>query len=208
MGKTKIKICGLRTLDNIRAVNEAEPDYVGFVFAESRRKISDITAGDLRRELAPGIIPVGVFVNEDIERIAGLCRNRIIDMIQLHGDEDENYISRLRRLVPNPVIRAVRVRSTEEILQYEAMGSNYLLLDAYREKEYGGSGVRFDWSLIPGLKKPFFLAGGINAENAAEAVDRYHPYGIDVSSGVEIGGSIDPGKVRELVHIIRTIKTV
>ena len=200
---TRIKICGLKTTRDVLAVNEVKPDYAGFVFAPSHRQISEELAAELKKELAPDIISVGVFVNEDKEKLLRLCDRKIIDMIQLHGDEDEEYIAAIKSRVKIPVIKAVRVRSTEDIHQAEAMDSEYLLLDAYHEKEYGGSGVRFDWSVIPNIKKNFFLAGGINTTNVLEAIRRYQPYGIDVSTGVETGGSKDPVKLRQLVRLIR-----
>ncbi len=204
MEKTKIKICGLKSIEDVLAVNEVKPDYAGFVFAQSSRQISEELAEELRKRLAPNIIPVGVFVNEDREKLLRLCDRKIIHMIQLHGDEDEEYIAAIRSRVKNPVIKAVRVRSTEDIRRVGAMDSEYLLLDAFHGKEYGGSGVSFDWSLIPNMNKPFFLAGGINSTNVLEAIRRYQPYGIDVSSGVETGGSKDPAKLRQLLHLIRS----
>ena len=200
---TRIKICGLQSISDVMAVNEVMPDYAGFVFAKSSRQISEEIAGRLKHELAPGIVSVGVFVNEEMEKILRLCERRIIDMIQLHGDEDRVYIDTLRSMIKTPVVKAIRVRSSEDILLAEGMDTEYLLLDAYLEKEYGGSGVKFDWSLIPELKKPFFLAGGLNSENVLDAIRRYQPYGIDVSTGVETGGYKDLVKLRKLVEVIR-----
>jgi phosphoribosylanthranilate isomerase len=142
-------------------------------------------------------------VNEELDKILRLCRNKTINIIQLHGDEDENYLNRLREELPNPIIRAVRVRNGQDILKAEAMNCDFLLLDAYKEKEYGGSGVRFDWELIPKLTKPFFLAGGINSMNVAMAIREYRPYCIDVSTGVETEGRKDPAKLKELSRLIR-----
>ncbi len=203
MALTRIKICGLKTIADVLAVNEVKPDYAGFVFAQSTRQISEELASELKKELAPGIVPVGVFVNEDREKILRLCERKVIEIIQLHGEEDEEYIAALKSRVQNPVIKAVRVRSTEDIHRAGAMESEYLLLDAYHEREYGGSGVKFDWSLIPAIGKPFFLAGGINSSNVLDAIRRYQPYGIDVSTGVETEGSKDPVKLRQLIQLIR-----
>jgi phosphoribosylanthranilate isomerase len=203
MDDTKLKICGLQTINDVHAVNAIRPDYIGFVFAKSSRRISEETAAELRSKLVPGIIPVGVFVNEDIEKIIRLCRSQTIDVIQLHGDEDEEYLKQLKDVLPNPVIRAVRVRSMQDIRQAEEMRCDYLLLDAYKEKEYGGSGVKFDWELIPRMKMPFFLAGGINSTNVVRAIQEYRPYCIDVSTGVETEGRKDPAKLKELSELIR-----
>ncbi len=200
---TRIKICGLKTIADVQAVNEVRPDYAGLVFATGRRQIGEEEAAKLKAELAAEIHAVGVFVNEDREKVLRLCDRRCIDLIQLHGEEDEEYLAAIRSRVGNPIMKAVRVRSTEDILRTEAMDCDYLLLDAYHEREYGGSGVSFDWSLIPKIRKPYFLAGGINAGNVTEAMVSYQPYGIDVSSGVETGGSKDPVKLRELIRLIR-----
>ncbi len=203
MEAVKLKICGLQTIQDVEAVNTILPDYAGFVFAESRRRISEETAAELRNKLAPGIIAVGVFVNENPEKILRLCRSQTIDVIQLHGDENEEYHNRLREKLSNPILRAVRVRSEQDILEAEGRNCDYLLLDAYREQEYGGSGVEFDWGLIPKLKKPFFLAGGINIGNVVKAIQKYRPYCIDVSTGVETEGRKDPDKLRELSRLVR-----
>lgn len=202
----KVKICGLLNLADVKAVNEVLPDYAGFVFAPSRRMISDEMAKVLRAALDPAIISVGVFVNEDKDKIIRLCESRSIDLIQLHGDENMEYIQYLRKRLPNPIIKAVRVREAQDILNAEDYPSDYLLLDAYHEKEYGGSGTRFDWTVIPKLKKPFFLAGGINADNVLSAIEGYYPYCIDVSSGVETEGKKDLFKMKELIAKIRSVR--
>lgn len=199
----KLKICGLQTMNDVRAVNDIRPDYIGFVFAKSSRRISEETAAELRGGLAPGIISVGVFVNEEIGKIIRLCRNQTIDIVQLHGDEGEDYLKQLKEVLQNPVIRAVRVKNTQDIKRAEELPCDYLLLDAYKEKEYGGSGVRFDWELIPRMKKPFFLAGGINSTNVVQAIREYRPYCIDVSTGAEIEGRKDPVKLLELSRLVR-----
>ena len=205
MALTKIKICGIKTMADVLAMNEVKPDYAGFVFAQSSRRISEELASELQQQLAPGIVPVGVFVNEDREKILRLCKRKIIEIIQLHGEEDNEYIAFLKNRVQNPVIKAARVRSVEDIHRAGTLKSEYLLLDAYHEGEYGGSGVKFDWSLIPAIEKPFFLAGGINSSNVLDAIQRYQPYGIDVSTGVETEGSKDPVKLRRLAQLIRDI---
>lgn len=204
---SRIKICGLSRIEDIAAVNEVLPDYIGFVFAESRRQISYEKARLLKDRLNPAIQAVGVFVNEDIGQIVSLCDNGIIDLVQLHGDETVEYVNLLRSLIPNPVIKAVRVRSTEDIMKAEEFPSDYLLLDAYHEDMYGGSGKTFDWSLIKAVKKPFFLAGGIHSDNILDAQSSCQPYCIDVSSGVETDGWKDPEKIRGIVRGIKvTVK--
>ena len=184
----KIKICGLSRECDIDYVNEALPDYAGFVFAESRRKVSADQAYALKRRLDPAITAVGVFVDQDITFISELLKSGIIDIAQLHGQEDDEFISS----VGAPVIKAVR---TGEKFDYS---SDYLLFDS----PSAGSGKTFDWGLIPNTEKPFFLAGGINIGNISAAMETA-PYAIDVSSGVETGGVKDRDKILEIVRSVR-----
>lgn len=202
---TKIKICGLSRLVDIEMVNEALPDYIGFVFAKSKRQVTEDTARQLKEKLNPNIQTVGVFVNEDIERMKRICYSGIIDIIQLHGDEDESYIKELKMVVNNKVIKAVRVRKRENIKAAEHLPCDYLLLDAYREDQYGGSGEAFDWTSIKEVNKPFFLAGGINAGNVCKAIELVKPYSIDVSSGVETDGYKDKNKIIEIITKVRNV---
>ncbi len=191
----KIKICGLKRPEDIKIVNDYQPDFGGFVFAESKRKIDFDTAKSLRALMDPGIQAVGVFVNEKIEFIEVLCKENIIQLVQLHGDEEEAYINALKEKVRVPLIKAVRVRKREAILEAQKLPVDYLLLDTYVEGAYGGSGVTFDKNLIPKLTKPYFLAGGLSTENVLERIEGLEPYGVDVSSGVETDGFKDPEKV-------------
>lgn len=203
---TRIKICGMTCEQDISAANRFRPDYVGFVFAQSRRRVTPETARKLKSLLSPEIPAVGVFVNEPVPSVARLVSDRVIDLVQLHGDEDEDYIRRLRREVSCPVILAVRVRSARQVLAAEKLPCDLLLLDSFRKDRYGGSGERFDYSLIPPLKKPFFLAGGIGEQNIRDAL-RCRPYGVDVSSGAETDGRKDAGKIGRLVGIVRRCDT-
>ncbi|MCI8639074.1 MAG: phosphoribosylanthranilate isomerase [Coprococcus sp.] len=201
---TKIKICGLTRMEDIRAVNHLRPDFVGFVFAKSRRRITDGKARELRQALDMEIPAVGVFVDGPIEHIEQLCRENVIQMAQLHGDEDGAYIRRLRVKIPGiPIIKAVRVKTTEQIYDAEQMDCNYLLLDAFAKDTYGGSGRVFDWSLIPTLSKPYFLAGGLNADTVREAIAFCAPYAVDVSSAVETAGVKDEEKIKKLIERVR-----
>jgi phosphoribosylanthranilate isomerase len=202
----KIKICGLSRPVDIETVNQALPDYIGFVFAESRRQIGEHTAKSLKELLDPRIKAVGVFVNEDMDKIIRLCRLGIIDIIQLHGDESEDYLADLRKEISNPVISAVRVRSVWDIIEAENRACDYLLLDAYKDNRYGGGGETFDWSVITRLEKPFFLAGGIHAENVIAAIQSSNPYCIDVSSGVETDGFKDRNKIIDIVTKVRSVR--
>ncbi|EHQ88555.1 phosphoribosylanthranilate isomerase [Desulfosporosinus youngiae] len=200
---TKIKICGLTRECDIDAVNDAYPDYVGFVFADSKRRITPQAALKLRERLSKRIQTVGVFVDESIEQIDDICAKGIIDVIQLHGHENQAYIERLQEKLGKPVIKAVRVRSRETIEAAETLNCNYLLLDSYSDKGAGGTGETFDWKVINEVRTPFFLAGGLNSLNILQAIRTVKPFGVDISSGVEIDGFKDRDKIAEIVDLIR-----
>lgn len=200
---TKIKICGLTRVTDIDIVNQAKPDYIGFVFAKSRRQVPEEVAFELKQKLSPSIQAVGVFVNEDVQKIIRLCQSGTIDIIQLHGEENDEVISELRATLPNPIIKAIRVRGEEDIVMASKLTCDYLLFDAYKEDQYGGSGETFDWSVITKLDKPFFLAGGIHVGNVESAIERTNPYCIDVSSGVEKDGWKDQDKVFDIISRVR-----
>lgn len=202
----RIKICGVVRDEDIEAVNAALPDYIGFVFAESRRRIGFHRAKVLKAGLDPRIKAVGVFVNEDTENIIRLCEAGVIDLIQLHGDENEDYIKKLRYYVSNEIIKAVRVRTPPDAERAAEYSCDYLLFDAYDEKAYGGVGKTFDWSAIPYTNKPFFLAGGINSGNITRALELCDPYCIDVSSGAETNGYKDRQKIIDIVSKVRMKK--
>ncbi len=198
----KIKICGLFRMQDIAAANAARPDYVGFVFAPSRRQVDAAQATRMRRALADGIQAVGVFVNAPLEQVAGLCRRGVVDLVQLHGDEDAEYLKTLRRLVANPIIRAVRVQTPQEVLAAQELPCEFLLLDSYHRAARGGTGEAFDHALIPPLTRPFFLAGGLDERNLLEAAG-LGAYAVDVSSSAETGGLKDPDKMKRLVQAAR-----
>jgi phosphoribosylanthranilate isomerase len=201
----KIKICGLTRFCDIDAVNEAKPDYVGFVFARSRRQVTFDMASAMKKRLDNNIRAVGVFVNAAGDDIVRLCTEGVIDLVQLHGDEDAGYIAELKRCVDLPIIKVVRVQSPAQVAAAEALPCDYLLLDTYQKDAYGGTGTTFDYGLIPSLRKPFFLAGGLNAGNirAAAAIE---PYCLDISGGVETDGVKDAAKIMELVKIVRALR--
>ncbi len=203
---SKIKICGLSRLCDIEFVNRYKPDYIGFVFAKSKRKVTDEQAKILKAKLNSNITAVGVFVNDSIEHIEFLCKYGIIDVVQLHGDEDEQYIKALKSRISNPIIKAVRVQTTEDILAAEHLPCDMLLLDTYTKGAYGGSGSTFDHTLIPPLKKPFFVAGGLNLENIRTVSARGY-YGLDISSGAETDGFKDENKIKRIIEIIRSEQT-
>lgn len=202
---TKVKICGLTRMEDIRAANQFHPNYIGFVFAKSRRQVDADTAGALKSGLNGEIKAVGVFVNEEIDIIQSLVKEAIIDAVQLHGSEDEEYIENLRAKISVPIIKAVSVQSSEQVLFASHLPCDYLLLDTYVSGEQGGSGKSFDWSIIPKIQKPYFLAGGLDSRNVADAIKILHPYGVDVSSGVETGGLKDSGKMAEFISKVRSV---
>lgn len=198
-----VKICGLKRNCDIDYANKYKPDYIGFVFAKSSRQITPQQAKTLKDRLDKSIKSVGVFVNEPIENIAMLCNESIIDMIQLHGDENNTYINQLKLLTDKKIIKAVRVQNSNQVLQAEKLNCDYLLLDAYSKNAYGGMGETFNWDIIPKLKKPFFLAGGLNDENVSQAIKTVQPYCVDLSSGAEINGFKDEEKFRIIIDKVR-----
>ena len=201
--KTKIKMCGLRRPEDIEAVNELKPEYIGFVFFPgSKRYVTPETAKALRAGLNPGIKAVGVFVDEDPETVARLLEEGVIDIAQLHGHEDETYLAELRKKTDKPLIRAFRIRSAEDAQQAQASTAEQILLDAG-----AGDGKTFDWSWLKEVTRPYFLAGGLTPENAGEATERLHPFALDVSSGIETDGWKDPAKMRAFVNHVRRKET-
>ena len=202
----KIKICGLKRPADIEAVNAALPDFIGFVFAKSRRQVTIDEASALKEKLDTRIRAAGVFVNAEKADIIRLCRNSVIDLVQLHGDEDEAYITALKRDIDCPVIKAVRVQRSGQVLAAEKLPCDYLLLDTYRKDAYGGTGEHFDYALIPPLNKPYFLAGGLDSGNIKTAATMTpEPFCLDVSGGAETDGIKDAGKIREIVRIVKHI---
>ena len=198
----KLKFCGLTREADIRAANETRPDYIGFVFAESRRRVTDEQVARLRALLSPGIQAVGVFVNDDPTHIALLANRGVIDLIQLHGSESAAYIRRLRTMTAAPIICALRVGKQTDIKREESNLVDFLLLDTYTKDAYGGSGRTFDWSLIGEVGKPYFLAGGLNESNIPRAM-RTGAYALDLSSGIETDGVKDAEKMRRVAALVK-----
>ncbi len=195
---SKIKICGLTTIEDIRAVNEVLPDYIGFVFAKSKRQVSFKQAQMLKKELSSEIAAVGVFVKESIQTIACIANTNVIDVIQLHGQQTNAEIEMLQKMCSLPIIKSVSVKTQQDIIQSENINADYILFD----NGAGGTGKSFDWNLLQGIQKPYFIAGGIQIENIGEALKK-SPYGVDVSSGVETNGKKDSDKIKQIVHIVR-----
>ena len=197
---TKIKLCGLSRPCDIETANELKPEFIGFVLApESRRYVTPEKTAELKRLLAPDIKAVGVFVKENPETIANLLNSSIIDIAQLHGGEDEDYIRQLREMTNQPIIKAFRIDTASDIADAECSNADYVLLDSGS----GGTGTVFDWKLIQNIKRPYFLAGGLGLNNVEKAVKMFKPYAVDVSSGIETNGLKDKVKMAEFVAAVK-----
>lgn len=201
---TKIKICGLRRNEDVGIVNAFLPDFAGFILSNGfRRTVLKDDFLRLARNVDSSIKKVGVFVNEPFESILDYALN--LDVLQLHGDESLEYAGRLRAETDKTIIKAVRAKSPDDIERFNDYPCDYMLIDAYKEGEYGGTGKVADWSIIKKaeIKKPFFLAGGISADNVSDAISELSPFCVDVSSSVETNGYKDELKVKELILKLR-----
>ena len=196
----KIKVCGLRRLEDIEIVNKYKPDYIGFVFADSKRKVTHELAAQMKNNLDSDIISVGVFVDADSSEIIELFNEGVIDIAQLHGIESEDYIKNLKEKTNYKlkIINAIEMSDELDLLEYDNSIADYLLLDSGK-----GSGKTFDWNLIrKDLNKEFFLAGGIDISNIDEAIENFNPYAIDLSSSLETDGFKDESKIKEIMEVI------
>ncbi len=196
---TRIKMCGLKRPEDILQANMLMPEYIGFVFfRNSRRYVTKATASGLKALLDKRIKAVGVFVDEEIGSIADLAGDGIIDMIQLHGNEDNGYIAELRKYIGKPVINAFRIKNQEDIRYAIDSEADYILLDSG-----AGTGKVFDWNLLKEIKRPYFLAGGLDPFNVSDAIDMLRPFAVDVSSGIEKNGKKDPELMKRFVSSVR-----
>lgn len=203
----KVKVCGLSRLEDIEAVNVCLPDFAGFVFAPSRRRVTAERAAALIAGLDPAIVPVGVFVNEDVETVCRIAKECRLGAVQLHGQEDQTTIAALRQGLPAGVrvIKALAVRDDGFSQPPAGLDPDFLLLDAYSPDMAGGTGKTFNWNAIGVVAVPCLLAGGLHAGNVAEAIAKVNPWGVDVSSGVETGGCKDRVKIIEFVRKARSV---
>lgn len=192
----KIKICGLKRREDIEYVNKYQPDYIGFVFAGKKRKLTYNQAVDFKKYLASSIQVVGVFVNEDISFVEKLVREHVIDLVQLHGQEDQKYIQALKEKVDVPIIKAIQIKNEDSFNEHYDV--DYYLYD----HGTGGTGESFDWSMLKEIDKRVFLAGGINLLNIDDALKK-NVYALDVSSGVETDGFKDEEKIKKIVRRVR-----
>lgn len=217
----KVKMCGISTVETIPAVVEAKPDYMGLVFAPSKRQVTVDQAKTLVEELHKQytkrynngaeqsnndeIKTVGVFVNETLDNLVSIATEANLDVVQLHGDEDEAFIQSLKGRTNVEIWKAVQIRSAADAEAWIDSSADMLLFDAYHKDERGGTGEVFDWSCLDEFERPFMLAGGIDSTNVARAIRTVRPYGIDISSGIETDGVKDDEKIKAFTNIVRTI---
>ena len=223
----KVKMCGISKIETIPAVIEANPDYMGLVFAPSKRQVTVDQAKTLVEELHKQyanrynrdaeqysnqtlihqefIKTVGIFVNETLDNLVTIATEVNLDAVQLHGDEDEAFIQSLKERTNVEVWKAVQIRSAADAEAWIDSSADMLLFDAYHKDERGGTGEVFDWSSLDEFERPFMLAGGIDSTNVARAIRTVRPYGIDISSGIETEGVKDDEKIKAFTNIVRTI---
>ena len=202
----KLKICGLTCKEDIDAVNEVKPDFAGFILEVpgKRRSITAQQVKDLVKGLDKEILPVGVFVDAPPELPISLLRDGTLWAAQLHGNEDEDYIEKIQNMTGKPVIKAFSIKTEADVKRALRSPADYILLD----QGSGGTGIPFDWSLVPPVRRPFFLAGGIGPENLRQAVGTLHPWAVDMSSSLETEGKKDPAKIRQAAKMLKQINTL
>ena len=195
-----VKFCGIRRLEDVRAVNKTLPDMAGFILVKGRKRyISPEKVCELRQKLDPSVKVVGVFVDEDIEEVKRLLADGIIDMAQLHGNESDEYIRELKASTDAYVIKAIGIRNADDVLRAESSPADLVIVDS----PGGGTGNTFDWDLLQKIERPYILAGGISIENIEEAAAKLNPYGVDVSSGIETNGFKDEDKMTAFMALIK-----
>lgn len=210
---TRVKICGLKTLADVEKVNKYLPEYIGFVFANTKRFVTDEQALEMKQALDSRIKAVGVFVDEPLEHVVNLRSRGIIDIVQLHGAESEDYIRELKQKTDTCVIKATKVQTPEQVSALMSEEADYMLFDTYKKGELGGTGVRFPIEILEksledmaaqGRKiKPFFLAGGLDCQNVKDVIGRTECFAVDVSTGVETDGVKDEAKIKQFVENVR-----
>ncbi|MDE6365491.1 MAG: phosphoribosylanthranilate isomerase [Lachnospiraceae bacterium] len=210
---TKVKICGLRTLADIKSVNRYLPEYAGFVFAKTKRFVTDEQASLMRQMLDERIQAVGVFVNEPIAHILQLCDTHVINVVQLHGDETESYIRQIKEKTDALVIKAVRVQCADQVVECMSENADFILFDTYKKEIPGGTGTCFPMEVLQEsftklrkrnqTIKPYFLAGGLDCDNVDQVIRQTDCYAVDVSTGVETDGVKDIEKIKRFLECVR-----
>lgn len=196
---TKIKFCGIRRDEDLKAVNDTKPDYIGFVFVSTRKRyVEPQKAAALKKQLNPHTKAVGVFIDEDVNEVLRLLDEGIIDMAQLHGNESPEYINELKSKTKKPIIKAFEISEETNTEDIENSPADYVLLDSGK-----GTGKTFNWELIKGIKRKFFLAGGMAVDNVKEAIEAIRPFAVDVSSGIETDGAKDKNKMAAFAAAVR-----
>ena len=210
----KVKMCGISKVETIPAIVDAKPDYMGLVFATSKRQVTVEQAKILIEELHKQCInhydikvvkTVGVFVNETLDNLVRIADTANLDAVQLHGDEDEAFIQSLKERTNVEVWKAIQIRTAADTEKWIDSSAEMLLFDAYHKDERGGTGEVFDWSSLDAFERPFMLAGGIDSTNVARAIRTVRPYGIDISSGIETNGMKDDKKITAFTKIVKSI---
>lgn len=210
----KVKMCGISKVETIPAIVDAKPDYMGLVFAPSKRQVTVEQAKILIEELHKQCInhydikvvkTVGVFVNETLDNLVRIADTANLDVVQLHGDEDETFIQSLKERTNVEVWKAIQIRTAADTEKWIDSSVDMLLFDAYHKDERGGTGEVFDWSSLDAFERPFMLAGGIDSTNVARAIRTVRPYGIDISSGIETNGVKDDEKITAFTKIVKSI---
>lgn len=198
-----VKMCGIRREEDVEYANEVCPDYIGFIFADSPRRVSWEDAASFRKDLKKEIRCVGVFVNETPEKIAEIAARVPLDAVQLHGDETEEDIRQLRSLYDKEIWKAARVRSKDDIQKVQTLPADRILLDSFSKEAYGGTGRTINLDILSEseITKPYFLAGGLNTGNLKGILEAIHPEGIDISSGIETNGCKDLDKMKIIMKI-------
>ena len=202
----KLTICGLTCEADVAAVNEAKPDFAGFVIEVPgrRRSVTPEQVKVLVKGLSEETLPIGVFVDAPPELPISLLRDGTLWAAQLHGNEDEDYIEKIQNMTGKPVIKAFSIKTPEDVKRALRSPADYILLD----QGAGGTGETFDWDLVPPVKRPFFLAGGLAPENLRAAIAKLHPWAVDISSSLETDGKKDPAKIRQLSKMLKQINTL
>lgn len=204
----KIKLCGIKRPEDVSYMNEFRPDYVGLVFAGTKRRVTPETAARLAEKLDGGIGKIGVFVDEPTESIVKTAKLAGLNVIQLHGNESAESIAELRNLLPGIKIwKAVRVKDSASIPNALQLNADMLLLDSFSKWEHGGTGKTANFDLIraANLQVPYFLAGGLNSENLLAILEKVTPYGVDISSGIETDGIKDRQKIEQIITMLRGV---
>ncbi len=201
MNVVKVKICGITNIEDAKVAIASKADALGFVFAPSPRRITDVAAGKIIGKLPPSLLSVGVFVNEQLARVREIIKRCNLSAVQFHGEESPDYCAHFEKV---KVIKAFRVKNSDSLKSLSDYKVDAFLLDTYLQGEAGGTGTKFNWNLVSSLKDPpqrIILSGGLSPDNVTEAIKIVKPYAVDVSTGVESRpGKKDPKLVEEFIR--------